>query len=156
MDLSQNMLLSLPAGLLSGQTQLFRLVLRSNHIRAMPPGSFSPCTLLMYLDLASNQLESLGSGILANTTASSSLYGLDLSKNRLTSIASGALVSFPDAHACLFATLAAPLSMHPRRCRVRLPCKDCLRMFSWGTLSVSLSSVSLRWHAGQPRCPGAA
>ena len=73
LDLSQNYLTSLPAGLLDDQGRLTTLNLNDNHLTALPDGLFDGLDELQNLNLSRNQLTGLPEGAFDFTTSLSLL-----------------------------------------------------------------------------------
>ena len=84
--LSENRLESLPAGVFSGLSVRGSLLLDNNELETLPAGVFSDLRANGTLDLSNNRLETLPAGIFSSLSV---LHRLDLSNNRLETLPAG-------------------------------------------------------------------
>ncbi len=86
LNLSNNQLTNLPAGIFTGLTNLQKLYLGGNQLTNLPAGIFTGLTNLQILSLYNNQLTNLPAGIFTGLTNLQKLY---LYKNQLTTLPAG-------------------------------------------------------------------
>ena len=86
LDLGSNQFATLPAGIFSGLTALTTLTLSGNQFATLPAGILSGLTALTTLDLSGNPLATLPAAIFSGLTA---LATIDLSGNQFTTLPSG-------------------------------------------------------------------
>ncbi len=83
LNLRQNALTSLPAGVFDETTLLGTLILQDNQLESLPEGVFDTLTKMGFLVLSSNRLESLPAGVFDNSTKLTAVY---LNDNQLMSL----------------------------------------------------------------------
>ena len=86
LDLSDNHITSLAAGVFDSLGGLWHLYLSDNHITSLPAGVFDSLGELWYLDLSDNNITSLLAGVFDSLAE---LWYLDLSDNHITSLPAG-------------------------------------------------------------------